>query len=1148
MKKLLLFFCLLIFKIIWSQQDIGQYILTTTIDGINYVRYGDEGGEFYIRVYHQNGEEYEFLWLQVGDGSSPLGIPNQLRFSSQNRIVTLTAFGIDRNQSKNDGICGPYAPKRRRSCGIRYWSVYYPSGRGATGQPSYNNNQVGTTISYGDMKTGRSLLRNSNNIVWNEQYPVLMDFVKNIYSPAYRNGYCTGVIDILPDLVLKRENSLSTLLPIIDKIKIYAPKGFDAEEYNWEYSLDAKSWISLPQYAGRSLLDISATDILGNQVENYINKKVYFRTTAYKYGNLPPLVQSNVLEYSIRLSSPHITKTNVANTSCFDQTDGSVKLTFDRQLQENETINLTLQKKSLAGNFYEFYASHENLRELNEENTAFDNLPPGDYRVQLVGFYKGFPTYTDGSNHSVLLTIQKPAPVTFQTKITPVYCKGGQDGVIEIIAQGGQGSYLYQIEYPDGTISEWIPFLTGVKTQISHLLPGEYKIQVKDTHECYARELIKNTQGNIIGLGQIILQTAIITEPEKPVNIAYVDYKEPSAFGFTNGTITAQITGGTPYNNSKLYNYTWTYQDGTVWTHVESATYEGNEGWFITLKGAPAGKYTLTVTDANYEGATDQASCTVFESEFILSQPDPIVAKITLNTPISCNVGNEYGDETDNDPRDGQRDESQNGRLQAKVSGGVKPYTYTWKKQTENQWQIITTQSDQEETSVAYYLSDGNYAFNVKDANGIILGEYINNELAEQKDEIFYLHQPEPLTLSFEKEDITCYPGNNGFIKAIPLGGVAPYSYEWTTGSTEPQINHLIAGVYKVIITDAAGCRVEGSIVLQQPGEIVIEESIENPTCYGGNNGSIHVQVTGGVAPYQYLWNTGDTHASIDHLSQGIYTLTVTDARGCIAIKPIEIQNPEEYKINLGGNKVLCNGQSLDLDATLEGIPATYSWESSNGFSSPSAQVTLTDPGNYRVTAITEQGCIVTDEINIYRSNVDIDAEFLLATQAYVGEEVILVNVSRPQGETTQWWVPNTVKINNQEDQQISLNFPKEGNYIIGLTSTQGECSQYFEKNIIVEQSKSLPNPGTTQNPLIKEFTLTPNPNQGEFKILVKLSEESPVVLRVFNTNGQLFDERKIQGKSEYEEMYHLLNLGSSVYIIVLETSKGTLVKRMITY
>lgn len=954
--------------------------------------------------------------------------------------------------------------------------------------------------------------------------------------------------DIFP--VMELEQSNNTILGYDDIKNISVKAGsmnFLPNAYNWQYQVAQSQgalptenrWVDLPEFNGKKNIDFKLSKYY---VWNGENKRVYFRIKTCN-NNV-----SNVVYHDIKQSSPHITKTNVANTSCFDQTDGSVKLTFDRQLQANETINLTLQKKSLAGNFYEFYASHENLRELNEENTAFNNLPPGDYRVQLVGFYKGFPTYTDGSSHSVLFTIQKPAPVTFQTKITPVYCKGGQDGVIEIIAQGGQGSYLYQIEYPDGTISEWIPFLTGGKTQISHLLPGEYKIQVKDTHECYARELIKNTQGNIIGLGQIILQKAIITEPEKPVNIAYVDYKEPSAFGFTNGSITAQITGGTPYNNSKLYNYTWTYQDGTVWTHVESATYEGNEGWFITLKGAPAGKYTLTVTDANYEGATDKASCTVFESEFILSQPDPLVAKITLNTPISCNVGNEYGDETDNDPRDGQRDESQNGRLQAKVSGGVKPYTYTWKKQTENQWQIITTQSDQEETSVAYYLSDGNYAFNVKDANGIILGEYINNELAEQKDEIFYLHQPEPLTLSFEKEDITCYPGNNGFIKAIPLGGVAPYSYEWTTGSTEPQINHLIAGVYKVIITDAAGCRVEGSIVLQQPGEIVIEESIENPTCYGGNNGSIHVQVTGGVAPYQYLWNTGDTHASIDHLSQGIYTLTVTDARGCIAIKPIEIQNPEEYKINLGGNRVLCNGQSLDLDATLEGISATYSWESSNGFFSPSAQVTLTDPGNYRVTAITEQGCIVTDEINIYRSNVDIDAEFLLATQAYVGEEVILVNVSRPQGETTQWWVPNTVKINNQEDQQISLNFPKEGNYIIGLTSTQGECSQYFEKNIIVEQSKSLPNPGTTQNPFIKEFTLTPNPNQGEFKILVKLMEESPVVLRVFNTNGQLYDERKIKGKAEYEEMYHLDNLGSSVYIIVLETSKGTLVKRMITY
>ncbi len=57
---------------------------------------------------------------------------------------------------------------------------------------------------------------------------------------------------------------------------------------------------------------------------------------------------------------------------------------------------------------------------------------------------------------------------------------------------------------------------------------------------------------------------------------------------------------------------------------------------------------------------------------------------------------------------------------------------------------------------------------------------------------------------------------------------------------------------------------------------------ITNPACAGGNDGEISVTGIGyGTAPFSYLWNTGDTTASINGLESGRYSVNVTDLSGC---------------------------------------------------------------------------------------------------------------------------------------------------------------------------------------------------------------------------------------------------------------------------
>jgi len=192
-------------------------------------------------------------------------------------------------------------------------------------------------------------------------------------------------------------------------------------------------------------------------------------------------------------------------------------------------------------------------------------------------------------------------------------------------------------------------------------------------------------------------------------------------------------------------------------------------------------------------------------------------------------------------------------------------------------------------------------------------------------------------------------------------------------------------------------------------------------------------------------------------------------------------------------------------------------------------------------------GCIGEDEIVIKTSQMAISAEFLLSSQAYLDEEVILVNTSNPFGESTDWVIPKGVKIVEQKEKFITLKFDAAGVYSIGLQQTQGECYAVYTKNITVEKRGTLPNTGTTSQ-FVLDFIVTPNPSDGNFKAIVNLENNSAINLRLFSSAGQnTMIQKQESGKKKYEVDFNT-SLSSGIYVLVLETGQQTLVKKIIIY
>ena len=282
---------------------------------------------------------------------------------------------------------------------------------------------------------------------------------------------------------------------------------------------------------------------------------------------------------------------------------------------------------------------------------------------------------------------------------------------------------------------------------------------------------------------------------------------------------------------------------------------------------------------------TDFSGCTIIDT-FSISQPLNPISIAVSTTDISCFGGN-------------------NGSIDITTSGGTPGYSINW--------------SNFEITEDLTNLIAGNYTLQVTDQLGCTL------------DSLITLTQPAELVLNLSQANILCYGANTGFIDLQATGGTANYSFLWSNGATTEDVSNLLSGNYSVIVTDANGCNQTASTTITQPLlPITINQIQQNIICFGGNNGSIDISVTGGTAPYLYSWNNGQSSQDISNLTAGTYTITVQDANSCLKNLAITISQPS-LPLSLSGNisKVDCFGNAsgiIDLSVIGGTGPYTYSW------------------------------------------------------------------------------------------------------------------------------------------------------------------------------------------------------------------------------
>ena len=549
-------------------------------------------------------------------------------------------------------------------------------------------------------------------------------------------------------------------------------------------------------------------------------------------------------------------------------------------------------------------------------------------------------TITDANGCTFELDAEVINPNSPQISIASfsnVNCNGGTDGIVNLNITGGSGTY--NIEWSD-------PDFNGQQNPTT-LPAGMYTILVTDTDNCTDTETIE------------------ITEPDALALV--VDEIVQATCGEPNGSVSVTISGGTT-----PYSYAWSGGAGTN----EDAT------------NLVPGDYTLTVTDAN--------GCEYIES-FGVTEPNALQANGTANA-VSCNGG-------------------ANGSIDIDVMGGTPPYLFLWDngETTEDitdliagNYVLVITDNDgctfsitrlvEEPTPVeitgtaqqaicnlangsiditvsggtspyTYDWDDPNVA-DIEDPTGLFAGTYnVTVTDANGCTEVFSqaVTTPNGLEVSVIATDALCFGDANGNVDATIVGGVPPHTFAWSNSATTEDINALPQGTYTITVTDDEGCTVTATATVNQPDALIAEVLAPlNASCNGSADGSLDLQVTGGVAPYTYLWNNGaGMQEDPTGLAAGTYIVTVTDANGCTYEEEAVIEEPTALELIINTADADCNGSSTgSLSSTVNGGTPPYSYDWS-GVIDDVANPENVPAGTFTLVVTDANGCDITSSATV---------------------------------------------------------------------------------------------------------------------------------------------------------------------------------------
>lgn len=232
---------------------------------------------------------------------------------------------------------------------------------------------------------------------------------------------------------------------------------------------------------------------------------------------------------------------------------------------------------------------------------------------------------------------------------------------------------------------------------------------------------------------------------------------------------------------------------------------------------------------------------------------------------------------------------------------------------------------------------------------------------------------------SYNGFPVSCFDAADGVASALPSGGIAPVQIRWSNGVNGSPATGLAPGLYRVTLTDAAGCTWSDSTRLTAPEPMDVDLTTRTAGCFGDQNGAIDIiRITGGVGAYTLTLNGNAlTGTGVSGLGEGRYDLRVTDANGCLYAEDVFITASPPLFVEAGPDITISLGNSTLLDPIASNnniVLAQWTPAGDGSLDDPNALRTLATPAKttrYSIFVEDDSGCTASDSLTIFVEKSD---------------------------------------------------------------------------------------------------------------------------------------------------------------------------------
>ena len=743
-------------------------------------------------------------------------------------------------------------------------------------------------------------------------------------------------------------------------------------------------------------------------------------------------------------------------------------------------------------------------------------LSAGKYYVEVTETQYPYCTKT-----ATLATLSGPSSaLTASTTITnQIKCGSGQTGSFMVTAAGGWGNYEYRLTVGmptpaahsvygnysstsvfEGLVSEtytvWVKDQNGCETSVTQVMspPAPIAATVTKTDvKCFSeRDGSITVSGTTGGSGNYTYELwevggAQIYGAQTSTTFAGLDAREYNVkiVDGWNCDLTIPVTIDEPQEikvTASIVSPTTCLQtQATIQVTATggSGSYryrQGTSGTFTTnnLFTLPPGTYEFYVQDANVNTCLSAASNKV---EVVAVQP----VSLTVNTAdafVKCN-----GEAT--------------ARITFSATGGVGGYQYElYKKPSTVAMTISATQINATDWAFSG-LATGTYYIKVKSGVDCV---YTSADIV--------IDQARPISVTSAVTNITCKGEKDGKITVTATGGTGTIVY-----AISPRFDRVVEsgvfeklapGEYVVRIQDANGCHRDEIFKITEPDLIRVRiDRQTDEVCYGANDGTISVTITGGTQSYSTSidggvnWHQGKTLYT--GLASGTYTIKVRDAMSCTTESdPITIKGGVDLQAT-ATVEYSCPSNSVNnaIRVRVNTDVAAQTTFALDGVAQASNYFTSVTAGVHTITVRHQGGCVQTLTVNV--ENYAPLSKTVSVTHITCYGEIdgqVQINVT---GGTGSYTYSITPQVGTFSGTNMFVNLPK-GQYTIQVKDAVIGCE--VSERITIEE------PDVLKLGVVKTVTETCyQQSDGQLEFMIQ-GGRAPYSYELKDSQGNVIDTR----------------------------------------